>query len=353
MFSIGNEFPNVSYKDADLRELIRLYNLLVKIYDNLQNEIQQAIDFINSFEKTTDEKIQQEITIVMAHYQQRLLAVEKLVAALEVRLTNDEEEIATFQPQINDLAKSLREQRYYIDNLYQEFREEFHNYKNGMGKYIDGRLYLFEAEIRKIVTHLDRLDVINPINGKYEDINKVLSELYQSIQLSFGITAKEYDKLQLTAQEYDRMMISAIDYSTKAYFIFWELRQGLMRSPFTGLMTNYKNVIYKLADLHKCGFTAKQYDALEITAKDFDAWAITAFNYDWYGRKMILKKEGITALEFDNLKISAKQYDEKQLSAYQYDTYGKALLESQTITTCQCMSCNPDVLQPNKAERRV
>lgn len=347
MFALGNEFPNVSYNDADLRELIRLYELLVKTYDSLQDEIQQAMDFINSFEQTTNDKIQQEITIVMAHYQQRLLAVEKLVHALEIRLTANENEIDTFQPQINDLAKALKEQKYYVDNLHQELIEELHEYKNGVGKYIDGRLYLFEEEIRRMVTKLDRLDVVNPINGQYEDINKVLSDLYQSIQLSFGITAKEYDKLQLTAREYDNMMISAIDYSTKAYFIFWEMRQGLMRSPFTGLMTNYKNIINKLADLHKCGFTAKQYDNLQITAKDFDAWKISAFNYDWFGRKMILKKEGITALQFDNLKISAKEYDEKKVTAYQYDTYGRAILESQTITTCNCMSCNPDVLQPN------
>lgn len=342
------EFPNVSYHDADLRELIRLYNELVDTYNNLQNEIQEALDYIDTFEETTDAKIKEEIAVTMSLYLQRLQNVENLIAVLQEEVEKQGSEISQFQPQIDALKNAIVKQKIYIDTLHNELVDEFHKYKYGVGEYIDGRLSSFENEIRNIVTKLDRLDVVNPINGKYEDINKVLAELYNSIQLSFGITAKEYDKLQLSAQEYDRLAISAIDYSTKAYFIFWELRQGLMRSPFTGLMANYKDVIYKLADLHKCGFTAKQYDNLEVTARDFDTWAVTAFNYDWFGRQMILKKEGITAATYDNLKLSAKEYDSKKLTAYQYDTYGNTLLtENLQGSTCSCISCNPDVLQPN------
>lgn len=342
------EFPNVSYHDADLRELIRLYNQLADTYNNLQNEIQEVLNYIDTFEQTTDAKIKQEITITMSLYTQRLINVENLVHELEQTISTYPNQFKSLQTQIDSLTADLKRNTQYLTNLHQELLQEFHNYKNGMSDYVDGRLQAFEEEIRHIVTKLDRLDVTNPINGKYEDINIVLNDIYKSIQLSFAITAIEYDKLGITAREYDNLKISAIDYSTKAYFIFWELRQGLMRSPFTGKNTHYSNIIYQLANLHKCALTAKQYDDLNMTALEFDAWNITAFNYDWFGKQMLLKREGITAKAYDDLRLSAEKYDSKKLTAGEYDIYGNAILTNTAeIKACQCMSCNSDVLKPN------
>lgn len=344
-FSI-NEFPNASYYDSDLRELVRLYNELTDTYDNLQNEIKQVTDYIDTFKQTTDDIVKEEITITMSLYTQRLIAVENMVEQLEQTTQQYGIDLQKFQPQIDEINTRIKNLTNYFQNLHQELLEEFHDYKNGVGKYIDGRLDNFETEIRKIVTKLDRLDVVNPINGMYEDINAVLADIFQIVSLSFGLTAGEYDAIELTAWEYDKQRVKAIDYSTKGYFIFWELRQGLMRSPWTGTNTHYSNIIYQLTDLHKCGFTAKQYDELQCTAIDFDSWIINAFNYDWFGREMILKREGITAQNYDDKKYTAEKYDNAEITAYRFDNYGNALFTIPNAGTPVSMACNPDVIKP-------
>lgn len=344
---LTNEFPNSDYYQTDLRELIRLYKELQATYNNLQNEIQEAIDYINNFQVETDKKIQQEITIAMANYTQRLIAVENLVKALEEELKGQTALIPTLQAAIEQLRHDIVQNNNKLLNLYNELLEQFHEYKNNIDKYVDDRMHQFENYIYQIVTKLDRLDVINPFTGKYEDINKVLFEIFNAIQLSFGITAGEYDKLQLTAGQYDRMRIKAGEYSTKAYFIFWELRQGQMRDPFTGRMNHYSNIIYKLTNLHKCTYTAKQYDDLHMTAQEFDAWMINAFNYDWFARQLIYKREGITAGTYDKLELTASEFDDKKMTAIRYDLYGNQLLTDPILNrkACACMACNPDVLQ--------
>ena len=43
------EFPNTNFYDSDLRELISMYKKLVKDYNSIKAEIDQAVDFINNF----------------------------------------------------------------------------------------------------------------------------------------------------------------------------------------------------------------------------------------------------------------------------------------------------------------
>lgn len=340
------EFPNASYYNDDLRELIRLYKDLTAIYNNLQDEIQQVTDYINNFEADTNEKIKQEITIAMSLYTNRLIKVENLVAQLENSITPMQNNIAANAAAILALENKLNADVRKLQTQYNELVELFHEYKNSLDGYIDGKMTDVQNYLEEVVTKFDRLDVTNPVNGKFEDINVVLQDLFRVISQSYGITAIEYDLMGLTAGEYDRMRISALDYSTKGYLIFWELRQGLMRSPFTGKMTHYSNIIWMLADLHKCGLTAKQYEDLTITAQEYDAWMINAFNYDWFGRKMVLKRQGISAKNYDTLKLSAQAYDSKAITASRYDIYGNAIFTVQQIESCTCQSCNSDVLQP-------
>lgn len=339
------EFPNASYYNDDLREIVNLYRKLTESYNGLQDQINDVLEYIDTFQQTVDQTVKDQIAISMSLYLQRLLAVEQMVNQLNVKVDTFQEQIDVFQPQIDKLRIDLERHVIELRTLNNELREEFHEYKHNIDEFINERFVDIETKLYEIATHLDHLDVINPINGKYEDINVVLHDIVEMMGKSYGITAREYDALGLTAGDFDRMKISAIDYETKAYFIFWELKQGLIRSPFTGKNTHYSNVIYQLANLHKCTFTAKQYDDLTITAADYDAWKVNAFNYDWFGQQMVLKKEGATAAFYDGQKVSAETYDKREITAYQYDTYGKSYWTVLLPKTCDCMACNHDVLQ--------
>lgn len=301
--AFGNyEFPNSAFYDGDLRELVRLYKDLMDKYNNIQNQIQEALDYINTFDDTVDDKIRDAIAVEMSLYLQRLLKVETQIEALEKELNTFETATRANIDSLSHLIIELRADLTALQSdMFQRIEnviELFHEFKNGITSMMDGERERLEQYIIENVTHLDRLDVINPITGLFEGIQKVLNQIVDMFQFSFALTAREYDELQLSAWEYDKLRITALEYSTRAYFIFWDKRQGMMRNPFTGLMTSFETVITKLCDFHRYALTAKQYDALQLTAKAYDDKQITAFNYDWRGRlylDVIAEGRAITA----------------------------------------------------------
>lgn len=326
------EFPNADYYNADLRELVRLYHELRDTYDKLKDEIQETIDYVNNFENHVDEIIDERITVIMSLYTQRLIAVEQLVAKLEKELGQETGQIQELYGLVRDLRYELEQAILQCQYKYNELIELMHKYKHSMDSYVDDKCEELKQYIIDNVTHLDRLDVINPFTGAFEDINIVIKRLYDALRASFGIRAIDYAEMQLTAFEYKRMHIKAIDYDTKAWFIFWELRQGLMRNPFTGRMAHYSVIIDTLVDLHRCSLTAKEYQDLQITALQYKYLELTAFLYDFWSRKVV---PPLTAKRYKELLLSALVYQSKEITALQYRK-GARYLIGMDRTDCCC-----------------
>lgn len=298
------EFPNANFYDSDLRELIRMYKELLKIYQNLKQEIQDTIDFVNAFEEHAQDLIKHEIAIVMSQYLQRLTAVEALVAELERQLGQETGQIRQLRIDLEALQLTVFQNYQELKSDYMTLLQLFHDYKHSIELIYDGKQQELERYIIEHVTHLERLEVINPITGRYENVQLVLDQIVKSMSQSYGLTAAEYDAMQLTAFEYDSKRITALEYSTKAYFIFWNIRQGLIRDPFSGSMLNFERVIQKLADLHRYSLTAKEYDNLELEAIMYDNKQITAKQYDWAGKRYVqglIPDSSITAKRYSDL----------------------------------------------------
>lgn len=336
------EFPHSNYYDDDLRELISKYHELIDIYNNLQEEIKNTIDFVNNFEEHADELIDQRISVVMSLYLQRLNEIDDLVHKLEDEINKDdglvgridglEERIELLKNQILRLEMQTADKFNTLINL-------MHEYKHSMDAYVDSRTKALEQYIKDTVTKLDRMDVINPLTGIYEDIQNVLDEMVEVIIRSYGLTAKQYDDLELTARVYDNYRISAYDYSTRGYFeLYLKLTQNLMRSPFDGTLQYYDVVINSLANLHKCALTAQEYDNRQLTAQAYDAMELTAFMYDWFSYKTARL---ITAGLFDSLNLTAIEYDSKNITAEEYEQGMKWL----TDTAMRCGNpCNDNYI---------
>lgn len=128
------------------------------------------------------------------------------------------------------------------------------------------------------------LIVNNPVTGTQTTIQQALNDLYDYFNV-WGLTAQEYDDLELTAAYYDSLAITARDYDTFGYKLLNPEASGnWMRSPITGQIEQVKDVIYELFDLHRVGaLTATEYDALDLTADDYAALDLTAYDYDLNG----------------------------------------------------------------------
>lgn len=282
------EFPNTNFYNSDLRELIAMYKKLVAEYDGIKDEIDEAIKFINEFNLIVQQKVDE--------------AVAKEFAS---KLREIEARFELVNQQIRDLSSAVEQDRASIDDLYRDFNvfslsitaeldamkrdiqdlfAEFGQFKHQMLGILDGKFEEFEDYILDKITEIDRLFVINPLNGKYEGIQVVLYDIVNLIERSYGITAEDYDNLNLTAAEYRDKKVTAIEYTAKAYFLFKLQEVFRMINPFTGKLDDIKNVIKKLVDFHRHAPTAVYYDkTVDISAVDYDGLDITADDYDFGG----------------------------------------------------------------------
>lgn len=330
-----DQFPYTNFHELNLDWLLNTMKNLESVYEGLKDEIQQTIDFVNNFEQHADELIDERIVVAMSLYQQRLIEVENLVKELENEINKDDGitgQIAQLRKDLQQTQRDLEYAKAECYDRYQTLLELMHEYKHSMDGVINSAVIKLEQYVKETVTKLDRLDVTNPITGVFEDIQNVLNDLAEIIGRGYGMTAQEYDDLQLTAHTYDGYRLTAYDYSTRGYFeLYLKLVQNLMRSPFTGEMAPYDNVIYDLANLHKCALTAAEYDERQITASEYDKFMLTAWVYDWFGFQAA---RAITAQLYDGLQLTAEQYDSKMITAEQYDQGMKYLIDTTLKGAC-------------------
>lgn len=130
--------------------------------------------------------------------------------------------------------------------------------------------------------------VINPTSGTIDTLQETLYDMYDYYRVD-GLTAQQYDALELTAEAYDAQGLTAYEYD------FYSVRKlaiderFYMYDPFNGSFKLISHVVDELADLHKgdSSFTAEGYDALELTAETYDGKDLTAYSYDWQGKLLI------------------------------------------------------------------
>lgn len=287
--SFGNfEFPNTNFYNSDLRELIAMYKKLVAEYDTIKAEIDEVTKKIEEFTQYVDNIIDERINL-------KLKALTSRVTMLEIEMKQVEEELDNVNLRVDEIVKDIINLGIRIDQVRVELKTDIAEVYIELGKYKESIDDIIQIEINKLiayidehVTKLDRLDVLNPITGEYENIQNVLDDIVDALLNGFGLTAKEYDDLELTALQYDKLIITAIQYSVRGYLLFYRELIARMRSPFTGDIDSYENIIYSLADLHKNCFTANEYDEKALTAQIYDDKLITAYTYDWNSKAVVV-----------------------------------------------------------------
>lgn len=330
-----DQFPYTNFHELNLDWVLQTIKDMKNTYDVLQKEIQDTIDFVNNFEKHADELIDERISIQLSIYDQRIKDLQNQIDKLYEEINKDDGvlgmleamglRIDDLQNQINNLQHTLNDEVFKLLNM-------LHEYKHSIDAILAKETDRLEKYIYDTVTKLDRLDVVNPITGIFEDIQNVLDDIVAIVSNSYGITALQYDSLGLTAMDYDRLFITAEEYSTKGYFqLYQKLSFAIVRNPFTGLNDSFQNVLNSLTELHKCFITALEYDNKQLTAEDYDKMRLTAFAYDWFGSLVV---NFITAELYDKLELEADAYDKLEITASEYDR-GMVVLTNMCMRGCK------------------
>ena len=323
------EFPNTNFYNSDLRELIAMYKKLLSEYDNIENQLKELKTDIG---KIVDEYLDADLSSFKADI---LNTVNSEISSLEeeVRLSKEqmEADILQFKSDTNktieQLLLDISEFESKINNRVQNIANQIAQVYIDMSEYKHDMAELFELQkneltlyIQEHITQITRLYVTNPFTGAYEDVQNVLYDIAKYVTQSYGLTAQEYDDLHLRASEYDAKRITAQNYSSRGILLFFKELYLKMRSPFTGLMDYYDNIIYQLANLHQGAYTAQEYDNLLLTADDYYALQLSAYKYDWEwnpkdfdGKLQQLKDELVNVVEVGSGGLTADQYSNLQL----------------------------------------
>lgn len=227
----------------------------------LQGAINNVISILNKYTPVTEEYLKEYVANALSGINEEISEFESNV---NQRLNQNEAEYEAFTNEIN--AK--------IDGIIQSVKDEnaiFYAYI----------VTWFNEEIQKIINNLsDSTYVTNPVYNSIGTLKNTLSDLYYGITRA-GVSAYEYDKLNLSADKYDNNAHKAIDYDTGARFIFHEKIYGVF-SAFTGLFSSVEQVIFEIyAKMQENAKTAQEYDALALTATAYDGKNLSAYNYNW------------------------------------------------------------------------
>ena len=281
------EFPNTNFYDSDLRELIAMYKKLSSEYSTIKSEIDEAVDFINNFKPYVSEIIASELKTSLDIINARFDVITEALKRIDLNIDDIENNIITLENDINNAKKeinnSLIAMKLDITRLYETFEE----YKHNIDNIIQAKLNTAIDTLKHYIEEVDRLFVVNPLTGEYMDIQDVLDMICIYLTVGYGLTASEYDSLNLSAIKYDNMRLTALIYSMRGFLIFFKRLKETIVNPFTGDNTTYDVVINMLANLHKNSYTADEYDALLLVASDYDSKTVSAYNFDWNSKAFI------------------------------------------------------------------
>lgn len=279
------EFPHTRTYDSDLGWLIKEMSAIDDAYEEL-------VSWMNTH-KTEYEALSRRVTLLEneidsfeAEIDRRFNQLsnelhEDIYTQIQTALSFINPALADLQSQITELHSALSSLQIYLDARI-EAEDEI------LKTYVDQKITDLINEIPDLTT----VNVFNPVRGEITSIQIAIDDLY-SLGRSDALTAYEYDILGISAEDYDDLELTAIQYDQ--FGRLYLERAGLiinpyhyMVSPFTGELVLLETVINELASLHKDDtLTAMEYDALDLTASYYDALDLSAYDYDWHGKTLV------------------------------------------------------------------
>lgn len=146
-------------------------------------------------------------------------------------IENYEDNLKDIQTQITDLQNRLDSLLDDVDNKLDDFKviidEEIESLSNSLNAlinenytllkdYVDGQDAELLSKIENI--SIDSIILRDPTTGLRSNIQVVINNLYNTANTD-GITAGEFDALELTAQEFDLKQITAYEFDTSGKVI--------------------------------------------------------------------------------------------------------------------------------------
>lgn len=305
----NNKYPYTDFHELNLDWLLETYQSIVDEINEINEwvaqhkiEYEEAIarlEYVENELATFEDQIEERFAQLVAEQEQAFaeqtakldLAIEEMkdeVAEEITQLRTDvEQAMANVRTEFEQIKANIQAElthlMTYVNAQIIQMRAENTANNEYIFDYVEYRLDEFVANFPAVVD----APVYNPVKGTITGLQTAINDLYDFARF-YGLTAEQYDSLNLTATQYDAKLITALEYDQYGYIkLNYPDENWYMISPFTGQYVKVKDVVMQLAHFHMDTLTATEYDAKELDADTYDALLITAFDYDWFGKDLL------------------------------------------------------------------
>ena len=192
--TIGN-LPS-SYVDS-----LSYYECLMWLCNYIEKTIVPAIND-NSEAITELQEYVEQYLVDMEEVKQQIVEILATCISLQDQITSNDEDIA-------DLYEKVGNLKTYTDNLVNE------NF-NILKQYVDYNDEILDNKITNI--QIGQIEVYNPTNGLLQPLQQVLNDIAEQANKD-GLTATEFDALDLTATAFDAYEITAHEFDSEGKLI--------------------------------------------------------------------------------------------------------------------------------------
>lgn len=293
-----NEYPYRDTENLNLDWLLKNYKQILDgveslkawriehegDYEALLAEVTRIAGEIDTFEAQINARFADLDASIHADFDALTTEIRNELAQTQAEIEREfAEALAQFTAQYQalkaEIELELANMKREINALAYELAEAIGSFREEMVSYIDERFDLFVQNL----PDYEKLVIYNPIRGYQTTVQVAINDLYSATNF-WGLTAREFDSLELTCTEFESYELTCHEFDTLAYKLLgYPDPDTHMRDPFTGLIAPIKDVVMELYGLHMGALTVAEFEALDLTCEEFDAKEVTAFEFDFFG----------------------------------------------------------------------
>lgn len=336
--------PTVFSDDLSYYEFVKKIFLEVQefeksfegVFEEIENEFSKVYSYVNELIKTetydilnqTEAYTDSEINLLKTNI---AIELNNLEIKLNNHILNADQNFKEFSKKLQDLDTKFSDQieamNTDFNNLRSEvisrllsFESEFLAFKSDMINWryntaIELSDY-FQKEFTRLELKLQNMNenmlfVTDPTTGEINTLKQTLQNIWNGFNIG-GVSAGDYDNMQISAGEYDSLNVTADKYDHYGKFVFFDQIFGLNLQ--------------------------KQIDALKLKQKELLEYMkgysnISGKKMPWYDMVYELvttfhKEDALTASDYDTMNLLAGNYNGQQISAKEYDFYGRNVIKT-------------------------
>lgn len=170
-----------------------------------QEQLNWLCKYIDDYIKALDE--------LQEYVEQYLVDMDQVKADIVVLKS----QVIQLREDVNLNTQNIADLRIYVDTKLAELNSTLREIING--NYNALRLYI-DTNVADLQNQIDNINIgatiiYNPITGERDTVQNVINDLYQASNTD-GISAGEFDLLELTATEFDSKQLTAREFDTES-----------------------------------------------------------------------------------------------------------------------------------------